>query len=158
MSVGIDVICDKPLATSINDALELVKLQRETKLVFGVTYPYSCHPMVRQAREMVRNGNLGRIRQIHVEYVQDWASGPDDPSFKGARWRRDPKQMGRASATGDIGTHAYHLANFVTGLEMTDLRAEFHVCGAPKTMEDTAFMHVRYEDDVPGTGALFGEE
>ena len=76
---------------------------------------------------------------------------PADPSHRGLQWRRDPQKMGRASATGDIGTHAYHLVNFVTGLEMTQLRADFHVCGAPKAMEDTAFMQVRYENEIPGT-------
>ena len=150
MRAGIDVICDKPLTTTLSDALDLVRLQRETGLVFGVTYPYASHAMVRQAREMVRNGDLGPIRQVHVEYVQEWAAGPSDPAFKGAGWRRDPQKVGRASATADIGTHAFHLVDFVTGLEMTHLRADFHVCGAPKAMEDTAFVNVRYEGGIPG--------
>lgn len=148
---GIDVICDKPLTTTVDDALALVRLQQETGLVVGVTYPYPSHAMVRQARELVLSGELGRVRQIHVEYMQDWATEPDDPNFKGARWRRDPKRMGRASATNDIGTHAFHLAHFVTGLEMVQCRAEFHVCGAPKAMEDTAIVQTRYEGGVPGT-------
>ncbi len=148
---GIDVICDKPLTTTLDDALELVKLQRETGLVVGVTYPYPSHAMVRQARELVLSGELGRVRQVHVEYMQDWATEPDDPNFKGASWRRDPGRVGRASATNDIGTHAFHLAHFVTGLEMVECRAEFHVCGAPKAMEDTAFVQTRYEGGVPGT-------
>jgi predicted dehydrogenase len=150
MRSGIDVICDKPLTTTLADAVALVNLQKDTGLVFGVTYPYTSHAMVRQAREMVLAGEIGRVRQIHVEYMQDWATEPDDPSFKGVLWRRDPKRMGRASATNDIGTHAYHMAHFVTGLEMTRVRADFLVCGAPKDMEDTAFIHTRY-GDVPGT-------
>jgi predicted dehydrogenase len=150
MRARIDVICDKPLTTTLPDAIALVKLQKETGLVLGVTYPYTSHAMVRQAREMVLAGEIGRVRQIHVEYMQDWATEPDDPSFKGVLWRRDPKRMGRASATNDIGTHAYHMAHFVTGLEMTRVRADFLVCGAPKDMEDTAFIHTRY-GDVPGT-------
>ena len=151
MRAGIDVICDKPLTTTLADAVALVKLQKETGLVLGVTYPYTSHAMVRQAREMIAAGEIGRVRHLHVEYMQDWATGPDDPNFKGVLWRRDPKRMGRASATNDIGTHAYHLAHFVTGLEMTKVRADFLVCGAPKNMEDTAFVHTRYEGDVPGT-------
>ncbi|HTW27763.1 MAG TPA: Gfo/Idh/MocA family oxidoreductase [Acetobacteraceae bacterium] len=151
LRVGIDVICDKPLATSLADAQDMVRLQRESGLVLGVTYPFTSHAMVRQAREMVRAGALGRIRQVHAEFIQDWASGHADPDFKGAAWRRDPARMGRASATGDIGTHAYHLVDFVTGLEMTHLRADFHICGAPKAMEDTAFLHVRFAGEVPGT-------
>jgi predicted dehydrogenase len=151
MRNGIDVICDKPMTTSLDDALALVRLQRETGLILALTYPYPYHAMVRQAREMIRGGAIGRVRQVHVEYMQDWATEPDDPSFKGARWRRDPKKVGRASATGDIGTHAFQLAHFVTGLPIVELRAEFHVCGAPKPMEDTAFMHIRLAGGVPGT-------
>ena len=148
---GIDVICDKPLTTTVEDALALVQLQRRTGLVFGVTYCYASHAMIRQARAMVRAGELGRVRHIHVEYMQEWATTPDDVTQKALTWRRDPAKVGRASATNDIGTHAHHIAGFVSGLTMTRVRAEFHVCGAPKAMEDTAFMHVRYEDEVPGT-------
>jgi predicted dehydrogenase len=151
MKAGIDIICDKPMTTKVDDALELVKMQRESGLVVGMTYPYTFHAMVRQAGHMVRAGKIGPVRQVHVEYVQDWATAPVDPTFKGALWRRDPEKMGRASATGDIGTHAFHLANYVTGLPITDVRAEFHVCGAPKNMEDTAFMNIRLANNVPGT-------
>lgn len=148
---GIDVICEKPITTNLDDALDLVERQRKTGLVFGVTHTYAAHAMVRQAREMVAAGELGRIRQVHVEYAQEWAMPPPSPDRKGDFWRIDPKQVGPAFSTADVGTHAHHLACFVTGMEMTKLRAELHVCGAPKPLDDTAFMHVRFEDDVPGT-------
>ena len=151
MESGIDVISDKPVTSTLHDALDLVAFQRDTGLVFGVTYSFAAHPMVRQARQMVAEGALGRLRQIHVEYFQEWAILPSTEGGKGAAWRLDEAQVGAAFTTGDIGTHAHHLACFVSGLEMTRLRAEFHVSGAPKPLEDTAFMHVRYAGDVPGT-------
>lgn len=151
MKAGIDVILDKPMTTTLDDALELVRLHRETGVFLGMTYPYIFHAMVRQARHMIADGAIGEVRQVAAEYVQDWATAPEDPSFKGAAWRRDPKRMGRASATGDIGTHAYHLLNYVSGLPITDVRADFHVCGAPKNMEDTAFMNVKLGNGAPGT-------
>jgi predicted dehydrogenase len=107
--------------------------------------------MVHQAREMIEAGAIGAIRQVHVEYLQGFSMAAPDASRKGHKWRLDPKVVGPSSTTADIGTHAHHLATFVTGLRMTQLRAELHVCGAAKPLEDTAFMHVRYEGGVPGT-------
>jgi predicted dehydrogenase len=151
MDRGIDVISDKPLTTTLADALDLVGMQRRTGLVFGVTYSYASHAMVRQAREMIANGDIGAVRQVHVEYFQEWALPPAMPTQKGASWRLDKAKVGSSFTTADIGTHAHHLATFTTGLEMTALRAEFHVSGASKPLEDTAFMHVRFEGGVPGT-------
>jgi predicted dehydrogenase len=151
MERGIDIICDKPLTTNLADALDLVARQRRTGLVFGVTHGFAAHAMVRQARAMVAAGELGEVRQVHVEFFQDWAMGPFRRDQKGARWRIDPKRSGPAFTTGDVGTHAHHLASFVSGLELTRLRAELHVCGAPKPLDDTAFMALRFAGEVPGT-------
>lgn len=151
MDCGIDVISNKPLTSTVADALDLVEAQRRTGLVFGVTYSFAGHAMVRQARQMVADGALGAVRQIHVEFFQEWAIAPASQGGKGAAWRLDEAQVGVAFTTGDIGTHAHHLASFVSGLPMTQVRADFHVSGAPKPLEDTAFMHVRYAGDVPGT-------
>jgi predicted dehydrogenase len=148
---GIDVICDKPLTTRLVDALDLVDRQRRTGLVFGVTHAFAAFAMVRQAREMVRADELGRIRHVHVEFTQDWAVAPIAPDHKGGQWRIDRELAGPSFTTADIGVHAQHMACFVTGMEMTRLRAELHVCGADKPLDDTAFMHVRYDDTVPGT-------
>ncbi|MFC6490264.1 Gfo/Idh/MocA family protein, partial [Nitratireductor sp. GCM10026969] len=150
MGAGIDVICDKPITTTLEDARALAELARETGLVFAVTHPYAFHPMVRQAREMIAQDAVGAITQFTIEYAQDWATEPDDPDFKAVQWRRDPAKVGRASATGDIGTHALHLLEFVTGRRVARLRADFHVCGAPKAMEDTAFLNLRLDNDAPG--------
>jgi predicted dehydrogenase len=151
MDHGIDVISDKPLTTTLEDALDLVRRQKESGLVFGVTYAYAANAMIRQARAMVREGVLGNLKQVHVEYLQEWAMVPPGEGGPGAIWRADPELVGRAFTTGDIGTHCHHLGTFVTGLRMDTVRAEFHTLGPPKPLEDTAFMQVRYEGSVPGT-------
>lgn len=151
MEKGIDVITDKPLTTNLEDALDLVRRQKETGLVFGVTYSYAANAMVRQARAMIREGLLGELKQIHVEYFQEWAMTPPEKSGAGAMWRINPDLVGKAFTTGDIGTHCHHLGSFVTGLPMIAVRAEFHTVGPPKPLEDTAFMHVRYKGNIPGT-------
>lgn len=150
MDAGINVICDKPLSTVLSEAEEIVEQQQKTGVVFAVTYAYASHVMVRQAREMVLAGDLGELRQVHVEYLQDWAidltdEGPNPP------WRLDPAKSGPSFTVGDIGTHAEHLATFVTGLDIEALRADFHVTGASKKMEDTAFMQLRFAGGIPGT-------
>ena len=150
MEAGIDVISDKPMTTTLDDALELVQMQRETGMVFGVSYAYASHVMVRQAREMVAQGGLGQIRQIHVEYFQDWATDITDQGDE-APWRLDASKSGPSFTVADIGTHAEHLARFVSGLKLEALRADFHVTGKPKSLEDTAFMQLRFEGGVPGT-------
>ncbi|USH01189.1 Gfo/Idh/MocA family oxidoreductase [Grimontia kaedaensis] len=151
LNVGIDVLCDKPLTNIYSEAEDLVKLTESTGQVFGVCYAMSCFPMIRQAREMVKDGAIGKVVQIHVEFMQDWMIPDDVGEAAHVKWRLDPKKSGSTSCTGDIGTHAAQLATFVSGLDMTDLRAEMHVCGAPKPLEDTVFMMTRYEGNVPGT-------
>ena len=151
LEAGIDVICDKPLTNDITEAEYLEKLAEEKGLVFAVCYTMSCYPMIRQAREIVASGILGRINQIHVEFMQDWMTPDNAADAPHVKWRLDPKISGPTSCVGDIGTHAAHLAQFVSGLAITSLRADFHVCGAPKLLEDTAFMTVRYDGRVPGT-------
>lgn len=150
MDAGIDIICDKPMTMTPEDCDALAAKQKETGLVFAITHPYPYHPMARQAREMIAEGALGPIRQALVEYAQDWATEADDPDSRSLAWRRDPAKIGRASATGDIGTHALNMIEFVTGLKVARLRADFHVCGAPKAMEDTAFMNLAFENGAPG--------
>lgn len=150
LKAGIDVICDKPMTVTMAEARALADLQRETGLILAVTYPYPYHAMARQARHMVISGAIGRVRQVHVEYLQEWTAGPTD-AIKGARWRGDPTQAGASWATGDIGTHALHMVNSVTGRPVTRIRAEFHVCGSPKPLEDTAFVTFRLADGTPGT-------
>lgn len=146
LEAGIDVICDKPLCITLEEAENLVALQRDSGRVLAVTYPYVFHPMVRQAREMVASGAIGTLRQVMVEYVQEGASFYSESRA----WRADKKKVGRAAVTGDIGTHALHLLEFVAGERVARLRADFHVCGAPKAMEDTAFLNLAMAGGAPG--------
>ena len=151
MAAGIDIICDKPMANTREDSAALVARQAETGLVFALTHPYAYHPMVRQATEMVRDGAVGRVRQALVEYAQDHGTAPPAADDRGQAWRRDPARVGRASATADIGSHALQMIELVTGLAVDRVRADFHVCGAPRAMEDTAFIQLRFAGGAPGS-------
>ena len=150
LEAGIDVLCDKPLTNDVAEAEALVALTNETGCVFGVSYVMSCFPMIRQAREIVASGGIGKINQIHVEFMQDWMTPEGVADAPHVKWRLDPAKSGKTSCVGDIGTHAAHLAGFVSNLGLTELRAEFHVCGAPKPLEDTFFAWTRH-GEVPGT-------
>ncbi len=150
LQAGIDVLCDKPLTNDVAEAEALAKLVDQTGCVFGVSYVMSCFPMIRQAREIVAEGRIGKINQIHVEFLQDWMTPEGVADAPHVKWRLDPAKSGKTSCVGDIGTHAAHLASFVSHLPLTALRAEFHVCGAPKQLEDTFFAWTRH-GDVPGT-------
>ena len=151
LEAGIDVLCDKPLTNKVSEAEELVGLTEQHGLVFAVGYVMSCFPMIRQAREIVASGGVGRINQIHVEFMQDWMTPDDVAEADHVKWRLDPEKSGRTSCTGDIGSHAAHLAEFVSGLSLQEIQAQFLVCGAPKPLEDTVFAFTRYDQGIPGT-------
>jgi predicted dehydrogenase len=152
MDHGIDIICDKPIAISSEQVSAMKQKQLETGLVFAVSHPYVFHPMVRQAAEMVRDGQIGQVTQVLVEYAQDWGTGALDPSQnKQLSWRVDPAKVGRASCTGDIGTHALQLLEYVSNIRVEKLRADFFRCGRSNTMEDTVFMGLSLEGGVPGS-------
>ncbi|MCX8997012.1 Gfo/Idh/MocA family oxidoreductase [Rhizobiaceae bacterium BDR2-2] len=151
MEAGIDIVCDKPLVNTLEEVSSLIETQRRTGVVFAVTYSFASHAMVRQARQMVREGAIGKVTQIHVEYFQEMALLPADQAWSGTPWRQDPAKVGGAATTADIGTHAHHLAEFVSGLRMTELRADFHRLGAEQPLEDSAFMTCRFDGGVPGT-------
>ena len=151
LEAGIDVLCDKPLANETDDAQAMVALAAQSGCVLGVCYVMSCFPMIRQAREIMADGGVGRITQIHVEFMQDWMTPEDSGHAPHVKWRLDPIQSGPTSCVGDIGTHAAHLASFVSNLRLTHVRSEFHVCGAPKPLEDTFFAWTRHDGNVPGT-------
>ena len=144
LDAGIDIICDKPLTTTLEDAIDLVRRARKADVVFGVTHAFAANAMVRQMRNMVAAGTIGRLRMVHVQYFDEFLALPGAEETKQFSWRIDPAQSGMASTVADIGTHAWHLSSFVTGLEMQRLSAQFHLCGRPKAMEDTAFMQVRF--------------
>jgi predicted dehydrogenase len=152
LAAGIHVICDKPLTASLQDARELQTLVKETGLLFAVTYNYSGYPMVRQAREMIGDGALGDIRVVQVEYPQDWLSTDLETSGqKQAAWRTDPKQAGAGGSLGDIGTHAFHLTEFITGLEVTSLLADLHAFVPGRQLDDNAQMLLRFNNGARGS-------
>ncbi len=151
LEAGIHVICDKPLTTTMDDAEELAALVDKTGLVFGVTHNYTGYPMVRQAKEMIANGDLGEIRVVQVEYPQDWLSVKEEGADnKQANWRTDPKQSGPAGCVGDIGTHAYNLARFMTGLNVAEIAADLHTFVAGRQLDDNAHMMLRFDNGAKG--------
>jgi len=152
LRAGIHVICDKPLATSVAEGRDLVRLTKQSGKLFAVTYNYSGYPMVRQARAMVATGELGDIRVVQVEYVQDWLTERlEATGQKQAAWRTDPAQAGAGGALGDIGTHAYHLACFVTGLTLESLCADLTSFVLGRRLDDNAQILLRFEGGARGT-------
>jgi predicted dehydrogenase len=147
---GIHVVCDKPLTTTLEDAEDLCRLVKKHDVVFAVTHAYTAYPMVRQARALVHDGVLGTVRKIVVEYSQGWLATPlEKTGQKQAGWRTDPARAG-AGAIGDIGTHAQHLARFVTGLEMERLFADVSTFVPGRQIDDDANLLVRYRGGAKG--------
>lgn len=152
LQAGIHVICDKPLCTSVEEALELKALVEKSGKLFILTHNYTGYPMVRQAREMVQNGDLGEIRVVQVEYPQDWLTEPAERSgSKQAEWRTDPKRSGAGGAIGDIGTHAYNLAGFVTGLKAEKLLAQLTTFVDGRLLDDDVQIMLRYQGGARGS-------
>ncbi|RFB78079.1 Gfo/Idh/MocA family protein [Methylovirgula sp. 4M-Z18] len=151
LEVGIHVICDKPLTTSVADAEELAALVQSSGKIFAVTYNYSGYPMIRQARAMVANGELGPIRLVQAEYPQDWLTERIEASGqKQASWRTDPARSGVGGCIGDIGTHAYHLASFVTGLKLDSVLAQLTSFVEGRALDDDAQVMLRFEGGAKG--------
>ncbi len=151
LKAGIHVICDKPLTTTLKDALKLKALAEASGRVFCVTHNYTGYPMVRHAREMVQAGELGAIRVVQVEYAQDWLTTKlEDTGQKQAGWRTDPKRSGAGGCIGDIGTHAYNLADYITGLPVTELCAELTRFVPGRALDDNAQVMLRYANGARG--------
>ncbi|MFK4488825.1 Gfo/Idh/MocA family protein [Bradyrhizobium sp. USDA 336] len=151
LEAGIHVICDKPLTTTVAEAEELVALVRKTGRVFVVTHNYTGYPMVRQARAMVANGDLGEIRLVKVEYLQDWLTEPlETTGQKQAAWRTDPSRSGAGGCIGDIGTHAYNLACFVSGLELDELLAQLSTFVEGRRLDDDVQILLKWKSGAKG--------
>jgi predicted dehydrogenase len=151
LEAGIHVICDKPVTTTADEARALQVLVEQTGLLFAVTHNYSANAMVRQAREMVRGGQLGDIRVVQVEYPQDWLAEPlEATEQKQAAWRTDPTRSGAGGCVGDIGTHAFQLAEFVTGLQAHSLCAELTTFVAGRRLDDDVQVLLRFDGGARG--------
>ncbi|MCS6846069.1 MAG: Gfo/Idh/MocA family oxidoreductase [Caldilineales bacterium] len=148
---GVDVICDKPLTTNVAQALELVRLTRQAGLVFGVTYNYSGYPMVRQARAMVRAGDLGAVRLVQVEQASGWAATLlEAEGHKQAAWRTDPAVAGPSTVIGDLGTHAHHLVRYIAGLEVSEVSAELSTLVPGRRTDDNGHVKLRFDNGARG--------
>jgi predicted dehydrogenase len=151
LSRGIHVICDKPLTTTLKDAKRLAELVQKSGKVFVLTHNYTGYPMIRQAREMVQSGLLGDIRLVHANYVQDWLTTRlEETGHKQADWRTDPARSGAGGSVGDIGTHAYNLACFVSGLDAESLAADLTIFVPGRRVDDNVHVMLRYPNGARG--------
>jgi len=148
---GFNVVLDKPMVHDTEQAERLVETVEKTGVVFAVTYTYTGYPMVKQARHMVRNGQLGDIRKVIVEYNQGWlASKLEESGAKQAEWRTDPARSGIAGAVGDIGSHAENLVSTITGLEISEICADLTTFVEGRRLDDDANLLIRYTGGAKG--------
>ena len=148
---GFHVICDKPLAFDLEQSRDLVDTVNRTGLIFALTHNYTGYPMVKQARAMIKNGDLGDIRKVVVEYPQGWLSTLLEASDqKQAAWRTDPSKSGIAGAMGDIGTHAENLAEYMTGLKISELCADISTIVDGRQLDDDGNVLLRFDNGARG--------
>lgn len=160
---GFHVVIEKPMTFTLEEARQLKKKVDETGLMLCLTHTYSGYPMVKQARAMVRNGDLGKIRKIYVEYAQGWLSKLSEREGNAqAAWRTDPKKSGKSTSMGDIGTHAAHLAEYITGQEIKQLCASLNIVVEGRQLDDDGSILLRFDKGATGvliaTQVAAGEE
>jgi predicted dehydrogenase len=151
LKAGIHVICDKPLTVNLKEAVSLQKAVKDSGRIFALTHNYTGYPMIRHARAMIAAGELGQLRVVQVEYPQDWLTEKiEDTGHKQAAWRNDPKQAGAGGCLGDIGTHAYNIACFVTGLELDALSADLTSFVKGRPLDDNVHVMLRFKGGAKG--------
>ncbi|MES2276054.1 MAG: Gfo/Idh/MocA family oxidoreductase [Bacteroidota bacterium] len=161
---GFHVIMDKPLTFSLAEAIELRKVADLSGVLFCLTHTYTGYPMVKEAKYLIAQGKLGEIRKIYVEYPQGWLSGFEEgnPDNKQAIWRTDPLKSGIAGATGDIGTHAFNLAEYITGLNVTRVNADINIIVPGRKLDDDGSVLLKFNNGASGilfaTQIAAGEE
>ncbi|MCY6381185.1 Gfo/Idh/MocA family protein [Hoeflea prorocentri] len=154
LEAGIHVICDKPLSSSLADAKKLAKVAEKSDALFVLTHNYTGYPMIRQARRMIAEGRLGTIRVVQAEYAQDWLTeAEEDTGNKQAEWRTDPERSGVGGCVGDIGTHAWNLATFVSGLETDSLAADLDSFVDGRRVDDNVNVLLRFKPEAKGKPA-----
>ncbi len=148
---GFHVVIDKPISFTLDEAKQLKKKVEETGLLLLLTHTYAGYPMVKQARNMVKNGALGKIRKVLVEYPQGWLSRLSEKDGNAqAAWRTDPKRSGKSGCMGDIGTHAAHLAEYISGLKITKLCADLHIVVEGRMLDDDGNVLLRFDNGANG--------
>jgi predicted dehydrogenase len=148
---GIHVICDKPLTSTMKDAHAFADAVTATDALFFLTHNYTGYPMIRQAKAMIAAGEIGKIRVVQVEYPQDWLTeASENDGLKQAEWRTDPERSGVGGSVGDIGTHAYNLACFASGLRATELAADLQSFVPGRQLDDNAHMMLRFDGGARG--------
>lgn len=151
MEQGFHVVCDKPLAYSVEEAETLARIKEETGRLFALTHTYAGYPMVKEARQLVKEGSLGKIRKMVVEYPQGWLTELlEKTDHVQASWRGDPKKSGKANCVGDIGTHAFHLAEYVTGIHVNELISDVSTLVSGRVLDDDANMLLRFDNGARG--------
>ncbi len=149
---GFDVVIDKPVTFSLEEAKELRALVSNTGRVFAVTHTYSGYPMVKQAKQIIAQGKLGVIRKVYVEYLQGWLYDKlEDSGNKQSSWRTDPGRSGKAGCMGDIGTHAFNLAEYITGLQVTTICANLNTVVPGRLLDDDGAVLLRFDNGASGT-------
>ena len=148
---GINVVIDKPITFTLEEAKILQQKVEETGLTLALTHVYSGYPAVKEAKERIASGQLGKLRRIYVEYTQGWLSKRIElEGGNNAGWRTDPKQTGKAGTMGDVGTHAWHLAEYITGLEVVEMCAELRTFVDGRPVDDDGAAFLKFENDVAG--------
>ncbi|MDX2195562.1 MAG: Gfo/Idh/MocA family oxidoreductase [Cytophagales bacterium] len=148
---GFHVICDKPATFSLKEAIELEKIIKKTGLLFALTHTYTGYPMVKEAKKLIQSGKLGTIRKVVVEYPQGWLSSPlEQTGQKQADWRTDPARAGISCCMGDIGTHAENMAEYVTGLEISELCADLSIYVPGRKLDDDGNVLIRFNNGAKG--------
>ena len=151
LEAGFHVVCDKPMTFTVDEARELRQIVRKSRRVFALTHNYTGYPMVKLARDLVRAGDLGRLRKVVVEYPQGWlATRLERTGMKQAEWRTDPRRSGGAGCMGDIGTHAENLAEYVTGLRIVELCADLTTFVRGRRLDDDGNVLVRFQKGARG--------
>ncbi|SMQ63525.1 Predicted dehydrogenase [Devosia lucknowensis] len=150
LEAGIHVICDKPITSSLDDARKLLDIQPKNGAKFLLTHNYTGYPLIRQARELVASGALGKLRVVQAEYAQDWLTEAADEDNKQAAWRTDPARSGAGGCIGDIGTHAYNLLRFVTGLKTDAVSADLTAFVPGRQLDDNVHIMLRFEGGAKG--------
>lgn len=160
---GINVVIEKPITVSLDEAKQLKKKVQETGLVLCLTHTYTGYPMVKEARNLVKNGAIGKVRKVYVSYHQGWLSRLSEREGNAqAAWRTDPKKSGKSGVMGDIGTHAFNLSEYITGLQVTELCADLNIVVQGRALDDDGAVILKYNNGATGvltaTQIAAGEE